>query len=361
MSRTPAFRFADRLIGPDEPCFIVAEISGNHHQRYEEAEALVRAAAESGADAVKLQTYTPDTLTIDSSDEAFRVMGKDNPDSWKGRTLYQLYQEAYTPWEWQPRLKAVADDCGLPLFSSAFDESSVDFLEKMGIPGYKIASYELTHLPLLARVARTGKPVIASVGFSTLDEIGEAVETLRTNGCHDLALLHCVTSYSSDPRSEDIHLATIRDLGQRFGVVSGFSDNNAGIDIPIAAAAAGAAIIEKHLTLNRADGGPDAKFSLEPAELRQMVNHIRAQEKMEGTVAYGPLNDAERYNQRFRRSIFVVADIKKGEPFTLKNVRVIRPAFGLASRYWDQVLTKVAAHDLRRGTPLTAADVQNLS
>lgn len=361
MHTSTAITFGDARIGTGHPCFIVAEISGNHHQNYSEAEALVRAAAEAGADAVKLQTYTPDTLTIDCDNEAFLVQGKDNPDSWKGRTLYQLYQEAYTPWEWQPRLQQVARECGILFFSSAFDETSVDFLEKMNVPGYKVASYELTHIPLLERIAQTKKPVIASIGFSTKEEIAEAVQTLRTHGCEHLALLHCVTSYSDDPQTEDMHLATIRDLAEQFHVVSGFSDNNAGIEVPIAAAASGAKIIEKHLILNRASGGPDAKFSLEPSELKELIRRIRALELMRGTVAYGPLNAAEQYNKRFRRSIFVTAAIKKGEPFTEKNIQVIRPALGLPSKYWHTILGKVATTDLDRGTPLKKEHVEHLA
>lgn len=351
--------FGPRMIGKNQPCFIVAEVSGNHHQKYDEAEALVRAAAKAGADAVKLQTYTPDTLTIDCDDEAFMVKGKDNPDSWKGRTLYQLYQEAYTPWEWQPKLQKVAEECGILFFSSAFDDSSVEFLENMNVPGYKIASYELTHLPLLERIAQTKKPVIASVGFSTLEEITEAVKTLKEHGCDNLALLHCVTSYSDNPQTEDMHLATIHDLAERFNVSSGFSDNNAGIEIPIAAVASGASIIEKHLILDRTSGGPDAKFSLEPAELQEMVRRIRSLEQMRGSVAYGPLNEAEKYNQRFRRSIFVTADIKQGETFSEKNIQVIRPALGLPSRHWHSILGKTASADLRRGTPLLANHVDH--
>lgn len=358
MKPPPSLTIAGKKIGAGSPCFVVAEISGNHHQRFDEAKELVRQAKIAGADAVKLQTYTADTLTIDSDRPDFRVTGKDNPDEWKGQTLYQLYQQAYTPWDWQPSLKKLADEVGIPLFSSAFDDSSVAFLEKMDIPCYKVASYELTHFPLLRTIAATGRPVICSIGFANLNEVTEAVETLRSAGCQEIALLHCVTSYTDHPEPSDAHLATIMDLRNKFQVVTGFSDNNAGIDIPIAACYAGASIIEKHFILDHASGGPDAKFSLDPAEFKTMVARIRTFEAMVGMPHYGPSNAAEEYNQRFRRSIYVVAPIRRGEPLTEKNIRVIRPAFGLPSRYWLKVLGRTAKKDLERGDPLRVEDVE---
>ena len=348
----PDFHIGNRIIGVGHPCFIVAELSGNHHQNYEEAVKLIYVAKEAGADAVKLQTYTPDTITIDSPKEWFIVAGKDNPDGWKGKTLYELYQTAYTPWEWQPKLKKIADEIGIMLFSSPFDETAVDFLEKMQVPCYKVASYEVTHIPLLRKIANTGKPVILSIGFASLEEVELAIETLREGGTRDIAVLHCVTSYADEPKPEDMHLATIGDIRERFNVVSGFSDNNGGIEIPLRAAMVGASIIEKHFILNRTDAGPDAKFSLEPHELKTMIEKIREAEKAIGSVHYGPVNDAEEYNKRFRRSIFVVEDIKKGEVFTGKNVRVIRPGNGLHSKFFDQVVGKRALENIERGTPL---------
>ncbi len=256
-------KIGDRIIGTGHPCFVIAELSGNHHQRYEEAVKLIHAAKEAGADAVKLQTYTPDTITINSSKQWFLVAGKDNPRRWKGKTLYELYRSAYTPWEWQPKLKKIADEIGIMLFSSPFDETAVDFLETMQVPCYKVASYEVTHIPLLKKIARTGKPVILSIGFASVEEVGLAIQTLRDGGTRDIAVLHCVTSYADEPKAEDMHLATIRDIRERFCVVSGFSDNNGGIEIPLRAVMAGASIVEKHFILDRSDAGPDANFSLE--------------------------------------------------------------------------------------------------
>lgn len=354
---------AGRAIGPGKPCYIIAEISGNHHQNYDEAEALVRTAHEAGADAVKLQTFTPDTITMNSRKEPFMVAGPDNPDVWKGKSLYELYQTAYTPWDWQPKLKAVADSIGITLFSAPFDETAVDFLMGMNVPAFKVASYETGHIPLLAKIAQTGKPVIMSVGMTTLPEIELAVATLRQHGASEIAILHCITSYADMARPEDAHLATIRDLADRFDVVSGFSDNNAGIATPLQAVLAGAVVIEKHLILDRELGGPDARFSLDPAELQEFVQRVRSIEAGEdvstvlnplavGEPAYGPLNDAERYNQRFRRSIFVTKDVHQGESFTRENVRVIRPNHGLHSQHYEEVLTKHASGDIEAGTPL---------
>src|SRR3989338_9718584 len=236
----------NKNIGSGNPCFIVAELSGNHRQKYEEAVELVKAAQKAGADAVKLQTYTPDTITLNSDKKWFRVGGEDNPANWQGKTLYELYQTAYTPWEWQPKLKKLADELGIILFSSPFDETAVDFLEAMRVPCYKISAYEATDFVLLRKVARTRKPVIISFGYSSEEEIQFALDTLRTFGAKDIVALHCVTGYSDSPRLADMHLSNIDDLRKRFGVVAGFSDNNAGIKIPLMAAASGASIIEKH-------------------------------------------------------------------------------------------------------------------
>lgn len=356
-------QISKRLIGEGAPCFIVAEISGNHHQKYEEAVALMRAAKEAGADAVKIQTYTPDTITLNSDKEWFRMEGEENPENWKGKTLYQLYQETYTPWEWQPKLKRIADELGIILFSTPFDETSVDFLETMNVPCYKIASYEVTDFLLLRKVARTGKPVIMSVGYASVEEIEFALKTLRENGAKEIALLHCATGYAEQPEITGIHLSTIRDLQTRFKVVGGFSDNNAGIDIPLLAVASAARILEKHIILDRRRGGPDARFSLEPAELKEMIRQIRTVESGKKAVTvsgqalgkphYGSTNAIEEYNKRWRRSLFSGRNIRKGELFTKENVRDVRPAFGLSTRYFDGIMGKRAARDIPFATPLS--------
>ncbi len=354
-------KIKNRTIGPGWTVFVVAELSGNHLQDYERAEKLVYAAAEAGVDAVKLQTYTADTMTIDSDKEWFLVGGKANPKEWQGQTLYELYQKANTPWEWHPKLQKLVTDLGLIFFSTPFDETAVDFLEKLEVPCYKIASYEATDIPFLKKVGATGKPVIMSVGFASQNEIELAVKTLRESGCEQLALLHCLTSYGSTPDLENTNLETIKDLATRFGVIAGFSDNNAGVELPVKAVMAGAQIVEKHLILSRNEGGPDAQFSLEPREFKEMVSKIRElngkkldeTDRAWGKVHYGPVNIAEEYNKRFRRSIFVVKDIKRGEKFSPENIRVIRPAFGLEPKYYEEVLGKSAARDIEFGTPLS--------
>lgn len=364
------FTINKRTIGVGHPCFIIAELSGNHHQKYEEAVELVNAAAEAGADAVKLQTYTPDTLTLDFDQPWFMVKGKDQPDSWKGRKLYELYQTAYTPWEWQPKLKKIAEDLGLIFFSTPFDESAVNFLEEMNVPCYKVASYEVVHIPLLRAIARTGKPVIISVGFASLEEVTLAVKMLQEGGTKEIAILHCVTAYSDVPDPAKAHLSTILDLKQRFDVIAGFSDNNAGITIPVIAAThAGASIIEKHLILNKSDGGPDARFSINPSELEEMVKIIRRAEQegqqvvkefvqdynfdsAMGEVHYGPASEQERENMFFRPSLWVKKDIGKGEKLDKENVRVARPSAGLLPKYFDEIIGRNALQDIKRGTPL---------
>jgi pseudaminic acid synthase len=362
MTEALAFPIGDRIVGDGAPCFVIAELSGNHHQKYEEAVALVKAAKEAGADAVKLQTYTPDTITLDSDKKWFRVGGEGNPESWKGKTLYQLYQETYTPWEWQPKLKKLADELGIILFSTPFDETAVDFLEKeLDPPCFKIASYEATDIPLLKKVARTGKPVILSIGYASEDEIREALEILRANGAGSVAVLHCVTAYTDTPDPKMMNLKTIADTGKRFGVVSGFSDNNGGIEFPVMAAEAGASIIEKHFILDKASGGPDARFSITPPELKQMIHDVKQKKKAPreqfeqalGEVHYGPVNAQEEYNKRFRRSLFVAKDMEKGDAFTRENLRDVRPAFGLPTKYFETMLGRRAAHAIESGTPLS--------
>lgn len=349
-----------RRIGPGEPCFVIAEMSGNHNQNFDTAVAIITAAAAAGADAVKLQTYTADTLTIDCDNEWFIVKNKDNPELWRGQRLYDLYKRAYTPWEWFPELKKLTEDLGMVFFSTAYDQTSVDFLEKLHVPCYKVASYELTDIVTLRAVAKTGKPVILSTGFATEAEVAWAVETLRGNGAKDIALLHCVTGYSDTPDVQSVNLATMQDMAERFGVVVGFSDNTAGIDVPVAAAELGACLIEKHVVLDHGAGGVDARFSVDPAELKIMVERIRTGgtvennvlETVRGRVNYGCQSDLERQNTFFRRSLFVVADMKAGDLFTPKNVRSIRPSAGLPTKYYDEVVGKRAVRDIPRGTPL---------
>ncbi len=350
--RNLTMQIGSRFIGDGQPCFVVAELSCNHFQSYARAEELVRLAKEAGADAVKLQTFTPDTITMDSHNPLFLVGGQGNPDSWKKKSLYELYQTAYMPWEWQPKLKKLADELGIILFSSAFDTTAVDFLEKMEVPCYKIASYEATDWTILTRVAKTGKPVIISVGYTTLDEVAESVEVLKKNGAREIAILHCVTGYAGDPDLSAMNLRTIRDISDHFGVVAGFSDNNAGIEVPVLAVEAGASIVEKHFTIRRADGGLDERFSIEPEEFAEMVKRIRRGECALGRAHYGPANDLERENIRFRRSLFAVRDVKKGERFTPENVRSIRPADGLPTKWYPKVIGATASRDIEAGTPL---------
>jgi pseudaminic acid synthase len=342
----PMLHIGQRVIGQGEPCYIIAEMSANHNQSFDTAAELVHAARESGADAIKLQTYTPDTLTINCSNEHFRV-GKGT--IWEGRNLYQLYSEASTPWEWQPKLAKLAKDLGMDCFSTPFDASSVEFLEKMNVPAHKIASFELIDLGLVRRIAGTGKPIIMSTGMATLGEIDEAVRALRKAGCKQLALLKCTSAYPSRP--EDMNLKTIPHMGRAFGVPTGLSDHTLGIAVPVAAVALGACIIEKHFTLARAMGGPDAAFSLEPAEFKAMVEAVRLAERALGNVQYEP-TEREVASRVFRRSLFVVESISAGEQFTERNVRSIRPGFGLPPKNMDVIIGKRAARDIERGTPL---------
>lgn len=356
-----------RSIGTDKPCFVIAELSGNHGQKFEQAVQLVRAASHAGADAVKLQTYTPDTLTIDSDLPWFRVNNKDNPELWKGQKLYDLYKTAFTPWEWFPKLKELTESLGMVFFSSAYDQTSVDFLEQLPVALYKVASYEATDLITLRAVAKTQKPVILSTGFATSEEISYAVETLKKYGSGDIALLHCVTEYEGAANFDAMNLATIQDLANRYKVVSGFSDNNAGIDVPLVAFEYGASILEKHLTMSRAEGGPDARFSVEPEELKSLVAAIRKKEsgedvslvsdldkkRMFGKVNYGCQSEKEKQNTFFRRSLFVVKDMKAGDIFSPDNVRSIRPSAGIAPKHYDEVMGKHAASSIPRGTPLS--------
>jgi len=322
-------------------------MSANHNQNFEQAVKVIKAAKETGADAVKLQTYTPDTLTIECSNKYFRI-GKGTV--WEGRNLYDLYSEACMFWEWQPRLKKIADDIGLDLFSTAYDDAAVDFLEAMGVPAYKIASFELVDLPLLRRVAQTGKPIILSTGMAKMAEIDEAVCTIREAGGNQLALLKCTSAYPAPP--EEMNLRTIPHLAEAFGVPVGLSDHTLGIAVSVAAVAIGACIVEKHFTLSREIPGPDSAFSLEPHEFRAMVEAVRTAEKALGKINYD-VTERETASRVFRRSLFVVKDMKAGECFSRDNIRSIRPGYGLPVRFIDVVLGKKVSRDVARGTPLT--------
>jgi pseudaminic acid synthase len=340
-----SFKINNRLIGPGHPVYIIAEMSANHQKNFDTAVRIIRAAKNAGADAVKLQTYSADTMTIDSDAPDFRLNGT----LWKGRTLYQLYDQAATPWEWVPDLKKEAEKTGIDLFSAPFDETAVDFLETMNVPAYKIASFELVDIPLLQKVAATGRPVILSTGLATLAEIKEAVQTLEHGGTKDIALLKCTSAYPASP--EDANLRTIPHLSRTFDLVSGISDHTPGDVVALGAVALGACIVEKHLTLSRKDGGPDSAFSMEPAEFKAMTSRIRILEKALGKICYD-LTENEKENIVFRRSVFAVQDITKGACFTRENIRVIRPGNGLHPRYFKAITGKQATMDIKRGTPL---------
>lgn len=344
---TNSIQIGKRRIGRGEPIYVIAEVSANHNGRFEQALRIVEAAKEAGADAVKLQTYTADTITIACDTEPFRIGGG---TLWDGKTLHELYGQAYTPWEWQPKLKRAAEALGMQCFSSAFDESAVDFLETMRVPAHKVASFELVDLPLIRKMASTGKPLIMSTGMATLEEIQEAVTTACGAGAKQIALLKCSSAYPA--RAEEMNLRTIPELERRFGVPVGLSDHTLGIAAPVAAVALGACIIEKHLTLSRGDGGPDSAFSLEPEEFRAMVDAVHTAEKAMGAVHFGA-SEHERQSRVFRRSLFVVHDMKKGDQFSAANVRSIRPAHGLHTRHLGEVLGKTASRDIARGTPLS--------
>lgn len=343
-----------RAIGPGQPPFVVAELSGNHNQSKQRALELVDAAAATGADAIKLQTYTADTLTIDSDQPHFRV---NVAGAWQGDTLYGLYQKAYTPWEWQRELKDRAEQHGLPLFSSPFDETAVEFLEGLRVPLYKVASLEIRDLALLRAIARTKKPVILSRGAASVADIELALGTLRQGGCTEVMVLHCVSAYPARP--SEMNLSTIPDIARRFGVISGLSDHTLGTTVAIASVALGAHVIEKHFTLRRADGGPDAEFSLEPAEFAQLVAGVREASQALGSPSY-QAQGREAEIQAYRRSLFVVADVAAGEVFGPHNVRAIRPGQGLPPHYLDRVLGKPAASAIARGTPLCIEHVVGL-
>jgi N-acetylneuraminate synthase len=334
-------------IGKDHGTYIIAELSANHNQDFHQAVQLIKAAKAAGADAIKLQTYTPDTITIDCDNDYFRI-GRGT--IWEGKTLYKLYQEAYTPWEWQPKLKQVANDLGMDLFSSPFDQTAVDFLEEMGVPAYKVASFELVDIPLIQYIAKTGKPIIMSTGMATLAEIDEAVTVAREAGCKEIALLKCTSAYPGDPA--EMNLNTIPHMAKAFDVPVGLSDHTLGIAVPVAAVALGACIVEKHFTLSRANPGPDSAFSLEPHEFKKMVEAIRITEKAAGKVQY-KVSEHELASRVFRRSLFVIKALKAGEYFTSENIRAIRPGYGMHTRHLKDIIGRKAAVDISPGTPLS--------
>lgn len=334
-------------IGAGEPPFIIAEMSGNHNHSLERALEIVDAAAKCGVSALKLQTYTPDTMTIDLNEREFHISDADS--LWAGKSLYQLFGEAYTPWEWHKPIFERAREVGIIPFSSPFDESAVDFLESLDVPCYKIASFENTDLPLIRRVASTGKPLIISTGMATVAELDETVRTARESGCKDLILLKCTSTYPATPVNTNI--LTIPHLRELFNCEVGLSDHTMGTGVSVASVALGANVIEKHFTLNRSDGGVDSSFSMEPGEMKQLVVESTRAWQALGNVQYGP-TDAEVKSLQYRRSLYIVKDIKAGDVLTSENIRAIRPGLGLPTKHIDQVMGKAVKKDLKRGTAL---------
>ncbi len=339
-----------RIIGDGYPAYIIAEMSANHAGSIERALELIHAAKDAGADCVKIQTYTADTMTIDCQNEYFQI-GK---GTWEGENLYGLYQKAYTPWEWQEQLRDEAAKVGIDFLSTPFDTTSVDFLEKLGIQFYKIASFELVDIPLLEYIASKQKPIIMSTAMGTLEEIEEAVEAIYSTGNRQLVLMKCSSAYPA--KSEEMNLSMIRDMKERFGIPVGLSDHSMGAFSAATAVAVGANLIEKHFCISRAIENPDPSFSMEPAEFGDMVHQVREVEKALGSVCYG-VSSQEESNACFRRSLFVVQDIAAGEMLTPENIRSIRPAYGLKPKHYKEVLGRTAKRDLKRGTPLSFSDI----
>lgn len=347
----PTVEIAGRKIGRDHEPYIICELSGNHNGSLERALMLLEAAARTGADAIKIQSYTADTITIDHQGPGFVHEG----GLWDGQSLYDLYRSAQTPFEWHEPLFARARELGVILFSTPFDETAADLLAELDAPAYKIASFEAVDLPLIAHVARKGKPMIISTGMAHLGEINDAVRTARENGCEDLILLHCVSSYPAP--DDDSNVRTVPHLGEAFGCVAGLSDHTFGSAVSVASIALGGAVIEKHFTLRRADGGPDAAFSLEPSEFSALVQDCKRAWKSLGRINYD-LCGSEKASRTYRRSLYVVADIAQGETLTRDNVRSIRPGYGLSPKYLDDVVGKPAARALKRGEPLEWSAVE---
>ncbi|MCY8915499.1 pseudaminic acid synthase [Bacillus atrophaeus] len=336
-----------RSIGPHHPPFIIAEMSGNHNQSLERAFKIIEAAAKAGAHALKIQTYTADTMTLNMNTKDFTI--EDNNSLWSGSTLYTLYQQAYTPWEWH---KPIFDKCrelGMIPLSTPFDESAVDFLEDLGVPIYKIASFENTDIPLIKKVAATGKPIIISTGMATVAEIDETIRAAKEAGCKELILLKCTSTYPASP--ENTNISTIPHMKELFNCQVGLSDHTMGTGVAVASVALGATVIEKHFTLSRADGGVDSAFSLEPHELKELVIETERAWQALGQITYGP-TDKEKASLKFRRSIYVKKDIKAGEIFTKENIKVVRPGYGLEPKYFDLIIGRTAKKHISAGTPL---------
>ncbi len=339
-------KIGNRYVGGNAPTFIVAEVSANHLQDFERAKAIIKAAADAGADAVKLQTYTADTITLDCDNDYFQIT---QGTIWDGTTLHKLYQEAFTPWEWQPELLKYANELGMECFSSPFDHTAVDFMEEMNMPAYKIASFEINDIPLIRKIAKLGKPMIFATGIAYLEDIERALQVCKEEGNEQVILLKCTSQYPSP--YESMNLKVIPNMAEVFDCVTGLSDHSMGCTVAVASVALGAKMVEKHLTLSRADGGPDAEFSMEPAEFKQMVDEIRIVEKALGKVTY-ELTEQQVRSREDGRSLFVVKDVKEGEIFTEDNVRSIRPNFGLHTMYYEDILGKKAKKDISKGTPL---------
>ena len=342
------FIINNTLIGENYPTYIIAELSCNHNQNKSVALKLIDEAHKCGANAIKLQTYTPDTMTLNCNKPEFKECLTGS--IWEGQTLYDLYSKAYTPWEWHKELKEYANSLGMDLFSSPFDTTAVDFLETINVPAYKIASFEITDHVLIKKIAQTGKPVIISSGMASKGELEEAINLLRENGTTQICMLKCTSAYPSKP--EDANLLTIKNMKESFNVIGGLSDHTLGIEVPIASVCLGARVIEKHFTLSRESGSPDDAFSLTPSEFKQMVDSVRIVEKTLGVVKYGGVKK-EQSSKNYRKSLFVTEDIKKGDQFTSKNVRSIRPSHGLHTKHYEEILGKTAKEDIEFGTPLT--------
>lgn len=339
----------NRLIGYGNPPFIIAEMSGNHNQSLDRALQIVDAAADSGADAIKLQTYTADTMTLDLANAAFKISDEDSP--WFGKSMYELYSEAHTPWEWHPYIMKRAAERGILCFSSPFDETAVEFLESLDVPAYKIASFECVDIPLIEQIARTGKPMIISTGMATRKEIFEAVNAARSKGAKDIVLLKCTSTYPASATNSN--LLTLPDMKETYNCEVGVSDHTLGIGVAVASVALGATVIEKHFTLSREDGGVDATFSLEPSEMKQLVNEAKRSYDAMGVISYGVSGDQEHKSLSGRRSIYFINDMKAGDFISPTDVARIRPAHGLKPKYLNQIIGKKIVNDVTRGTPVT--------